>query len=94
MVEAIPGLINAIKMMHSIARYYNTSERMTALFVKITNQMITCCKNYIKKDGELWEQDRSTLIEKLQACLALKKAYQDAFRQTKVAIVLQSIRSP
>ncbi|KNC49484.1 dynein heavy chain 5 [Thecamonas trahens ATCC 50062] len=86
MVEAIPGLINAIKMMHSIARYYNTSERMTALFVKITNQMITCCKEYIRGDGEIWEQDRSTLIGKLQACLALKKAYQDAFRQTKTRL--------
>ena len=34
-IAAVPGLINAIKMIHSIARYYNTSERMTALFVKV-----------------------------------------------------------
>ena len=29
------------------SRYYNTSERMTSIFVKVTNQMITTCKDYI-----------------------------------------------
>ena len=47
MISSIPGLINAIKMIHSISRYYNTSERMTSIFVKITNQMITSCKDYV-----------------------------------------------
>jgi dynein heavy chain len=42
--EILPALMNSIKMIHTIARYYNTNERMTGLFVKITNQMITNCK--------------------------------------------------
>lgn len=35
-VDTIPALMNSIKMMYTIARYYNTSERMTNLFVKYT----------------------------------------------------------
>lgn len=48
--------MNSIKMIHTIARYYNTNDSMTGLFIKITNQMITNCKynilNY-KKMREL-----------------------------------------
>uniref|UniRef100_A0A8B7TGY3 Dynein heavy chain 5, axonemal-like n=1 Tax=Castor canadensis TaxID=51338 RepID=A0A8B7TGY3_CASCN len=34
MTDAIPTLINAIKMIYSISHYYNTSEKITSLFVK------------------------------------------------------------
>ena len=51
MLEAIPGLMNAIRMINSYSRYYNTSERMTALLVKVTNQMINACKAHITDNG-------------------------------------------
>lgn len=40
MVKAIPGLINVIRMIHSFSLYYNTSERITSLFVKVRLQEI------------------------------------------------------
>ncbi|KAJ3249557.1 Dynein heavy chain 5, axonemal [Chytriomyces hyalinus] len=85
MIPSIPGLINAIKMIYSISRYYNTSERMTSLFVKVTNQMITSCKEYIYKDEgtKLWDQDRTQLVKKLNECVKLNEAYQRCFHETK-----------
>ena len=59
-VDNLPALMNSIKMIHTIARYYNTTERMTTLFVKITNQMIENCKRSILKGGtanDLWNAD-------------------------------------
>ncbi len=35
MLDALPPLISTILMVHAVSRYYNTSERMTSLFVKV-----------------------------------------------------------
>lgn len=45
--DTLPALMNSIKMIHTIARYYNTPGRMTSLFAKITEQMIVNCKQHI-----------------------------------------------
>ncbi|KAJ4458389.1 putative Dynein heavy chain 5; axonemal [Paratrimastix pyriformis] len=86
MLDAVPGMIKAIRQMHSLARYYNTSERMTALFVKVTNQMIVCCKNYILLGAPLWEQDRNSLIAKLHSCIDLRDTYREQYRRTKAEL--------
>ncbi|BFZ13509.1 hypothetical protein BsWGS_16546 [Bradybaena similaris] len=88
MLDGIPALINAIRMVHSISRYYNTSERMTSLFVKITNQMITACKAYIRvnKVETIWTQPTPVVREKLTACIRLNEEYQKHFHKTKAKL--------
>ncbi|XP_027744232.1 dynein heavy chain 5, axonemal isoform X6 [Empidonax traillii] len=85
MVDAIPGLINTIKLIQSISQYYNTSEKISSLFVKVTNQMITACKSYIANNGmaTIWNQPQERVMEKLQAAIRLKQEYQNCFRKIK-----------
>ncbi|KAF1317985.1 Dynein heavy chain, partial [Globisporangium splendens] len=85
-IDTLPELMNSIKMIHSIARYYNTTERMANLFTKITNQMITNCKHCVT-GGEtyevMWDKDPEELVRHLDSCLKLNEAYQQQYRVTK-----------
>ncbi|NWZ31780.1 DYH5 protein, partial [Asarcornis scutulata] len=47
MMEHVPSLMNAVCMIYCMSPHYNTSERMTSLLLKITNQMINTCKTYL-----------------------------------------------
>ena len=85
-IDTLPALTNSIKMIHTIARYYSTTERMTILFAKITDQMIVNCKQSIT-EGEgfdtLWEKKPQELVRQLESCLKLSEAYQEQYRLTK-----------
>jgi dynein heavy chain len=89
-VDTLPALMNAAKMVHTIARYYNTTERMTNLFTKITNQMIWNSKmSILEGEGSdaLWGKDPLQLIEKLEACIKLNDVYQEQYRATKETLL-------
>lgn len=77
--DTIPALMNSIKMIHTIARYYNTNDRMTELFKKITNQMIENCKKAIlmgkESQEKLWEIPPEKLIPVLKTCIDLNHVY-------------------
>ncbi|NWV21638.1 DYH5 protein, partial [Origma solitaria] len=49
MMEHIPSLMNIVCVIYYTSPYYNTSEHMTSLFLKITNQMINTCKTYLSE---------------------------------------------
>uniref|UniRef100_G1SYW3 Dynein axonemal heavy chain 5 n=1 Tax=Oryctolagus cuniculus TaxID=9986 RepID=G1SYW3_RABIT len=85
MIDAIPTLISAIKMIYSISHYYNTSEKITSLFVKVTNQMISACKAYITNNGtaSIWNQPQDIVMEKILSAITLKQEYQHCFHKTK-----------
>jgi len=89
-IDTLPALMNAVKMIHTIARYYNTTERMTNLFAKITNQMITNCKECVLEGDEsdsLWKKDPLALIKNLESCIRLNDAYQEQYRATKETLL-------
>lgn len=43
MLDAIPGLINAIRMIHTISRYYSIPENIRSLFVKVAISLAGAC---------------------------------------------------
>lgn len=86
-IENLPGLMNGVKMVNSIARFYNTNERMTQLLGKITNQMITLCKTSIKGTSESpWDQPMDILLAKLAKATELNTAYQREYHATKKSL--------
>ena len=94
-IESLPALISNTKMMLTIAKYYGTSERMTKLFSKITNQMIVNCKNSINRpvpNGpivRLWDQDIVDLLDRLKQASRLFDTYQQQYRAAKEKLALQ-----
>ena len=85
--DTLPALMNSIKMIHTIARYYNTNDRMTDLFKKITNQMIENCRKAItagqESEDKLWDIPPDKLIPVLRQCIDLNHAYQKQYEDTK-----------
>ncbi|PFH32514.1 putative dynein gamma chain, flagellar outer arm [Besnoitia besnoiti] len=85
-IDNLAALMNAVTMIHSISRYYNTNERMTSFFIKITNQMIANCKKGVLEGDhydKLWDREPEELIRKLEACSRLNEAYHEHYRITK-----------
>jgi len=66
LTDSLQPLLHNIKMMQQISRYYNTEQRMTTLFVKITNQMINNCRLNVLKNGKPWEQNPEVLVENMK----------------------------
>jgi len=85
LMDVLPRLISSVRIIYSISTYYNTSERLTSLFVKITNQLITTCRAFIGRDTvqRLWELPHADLIDRLQQCIRLNEEYQRQFRIAK-----------
>uniref|UniRef100_A0A8B9DK17 Dynein axonemal heavy chain 5 n=1 Tax=Anser cygnoides TaxID=8845 RepID=A0A8B9DK17_ANSCY len=84
MMEHVPSLMNAVCMIYCTSPYYNTSERMTSLLLKITNQMINTCKTYLREGvSKIWDLDRQELLKRIQQCISLKEQYQTSFQRIR-----------
>ncbi|OON20369.1 dynein heavy chain, region 2, partial [Opisthorchis viverrini] len=88
MVECLPKLVNIIQLIYNISTYYNTAEKIASLFIKVTNQMITACRQYITNRARdtVWTQSPKDLLKKIHDSCYLNEAYQATFHQVKSAM--------
>lgn len=74
-------------MIHTISQSYNTTETLTTLLSKITEQIIQNCTRNILHNGEtnisMWEKDIKDTIQELNECLVLNNTYQEQYRLIK-----------
>lgn len=90
-MNVLPSLISNIRMMYIIARYYPTRERMTALFFKITNEIVSSCKRAINPSGtraRIWDMTQSNttlqdLLGRLQVSAQLNEVYLNEYRKAQ-----------
>lgn len=68
LLQHIPPLLHAIRMTYTTSRYYNNTANVTALLVKVSNQMINVCRAYLNCNGTktVWNQKKTIVLEKIK----------------------------
>lgn len=87
MSEAVVSLMNSVKAIYLISTYYNTPQRLSALIVKVTNQMIATCKRYVSRNVvKIWDLEDVELKKRIHLCQHLNDVYQHQFQKIKKEI--------
>ncbi|XP_054710373.1 dynein axonemal heavy chain 5-like [Uloborus diversus] len=86
--KCLSGVIRTLLTINTVSKYYNSTERMTAILTKITNQMINSCKRYISCNGtkSIWEQPEDLIKKKVFSVIRLNEEYQECFQNIKEEI--------
>ncbi|KAF2888607.1 hypothetical protein ILUMI_17566 [Ignelater luminosus] len=83
--EYIPSLLYTIRMVFTTSRYYNNTASVTAILVKVSNQMINMSRSYINCNGTktIWVQPKKDVLHKIKVCLDLYFKYYQCFKLTQ-----------
>ncbi|CAH0592601.1 unnamed protein product [Chrysodeixis includens] len=92
----IPGLLYTIRMIFATSRYYNTTKQISTLLVKVTNQILNMCMDFLTNHGKknIWNQNKLNFIDKAKFCLGLYKFYRDCYYDTQRAMAEASDERP
>lgn len=84
----LPSLLYALRMIFTTSRYYNTTANVTAILVKISNQMIASCRKYMNCDGNqtVWSQLKEVMLQKATVCLDLYLKYYQCFKHVLMSM--------
>lgn len=64
----LPALLHTIRMAFTTSRYYNNTSNISALLVKVSNQIIIKCRKYLNCDSTktIWNQPKKVVLQKIQ----------------------------
>uniref|UniRef100_T1J281 AAA+ ATPase domain-containing protein n=1 Tax=Strigamia maritima TaxID=126957 RepID=T1J281_STRMM len=81
MVDNLSPLMTSLQNIQSVSKYYRYPDRMAAVFIKLTNQMILMCKSYINNNGldTIWTQRQELVISKIKGSINLRNEYRKAY---------------
>jgi dynein heavy chain len=74
-------LINTIKMIYTNSGYYNNSDKITGLFIKVSNQLIVRFRGMLEEG--FWQADPRQKVGDIRACIRLADRYNRVYRQAK-----------
>ncbi|XP_028156116.1 dynein heavy chain 8, axonemal [Ostrinia furnacalis] len=85
MQQYIPGLLYTVRMIFATSRYYNTTKQISTLLVKVTNQILNMCMDFLTNQGRktIWNQDKWNFIKKTKQCLSLYSFYRECYSETQ-----------
>ncbi|XP_061590629.1 dynein axonemal heavy chain 5-like [Cololabis saira] len=82
MLDPISNLMNNIGMFHTFSHL--TSEGITSLLQKVTNQIINTCKRYLMHGVKrIWDHSRPVLLQRMSDCCLLNVQYQESFQRLR-----------
>lgn len=81
----LPDILNLIRMIWTISKFYNTDERITGLLRKVSNQIIVQCSKKIQLT-EIFEGDVLKSMVHLQQSIKCGEAWHDIYDKTAKAI--------
>jgi len=86
--ETMPGFLNAIQIIYTISRYYNTPQSIELLLVKINQQMVTCCKLYVLNgEHNLFRSTPTDVIARIEQCLSFNETYHKQYHHAKAELL-------
>lgn len=83
-MEHLTSLLAAVRGVYNTSNYYNTTLNITSFIVKITNQLIIACCNYLTKNytESIWSQGLRQVLTKIQECCDLEAYYRLTYFKT------------
>ena len=81
----LPDIINAVRMVSAISRYYNTQERVVGLLRKVSNAIIQRCVEQINLES-LWSGEVLEAKRALMESIATGRAWNQIFHAVQIEV--------